>query len=57
MERLDRLAARRRVEDEARSLAPALDLDPEFAVEASSFPEQVDDDSSALAMAEVAIGG
>jgi hypothetical protein len=57
MERLDRLAARRRVEDEARSLAPVLDLDPEFAVEASSFPEQVDDDSSALAMADVAIGG
>jgi len=42
-----------RVEHEARSIAPVRNLDPELVLELSAIPEQVDDDSFALAVSEV----
>jgi len=39
------------------SLARILDLDPEFVPEISVCPEEVDDDSGALAVSEVIIRG
>jgi hypothetical protein len=53
MEGLDRVSPSRGVENETGSLALVLDLDPELGLEVSGVPEQVDDDSVALAVSEV----
>jgi len=50
---MDRLSPSRRIEHEAGSLAPVLDLDAKFIRQIPAIPEQVDDDSVGLAVSEV----
>jgi len=53
VEGLDRFLAGRRVEDEADTLTPVFDLDPEVIDDVSATPEQVDDDVGALPVPEM----
>ena len=53
VEGLDRFSSGHRVESEAGSRAPVLDLDTEFILEIAAVPKQVDGDSVGLAVSEV----
>src|SRR5262245_6673176 len=57
VERLDRVAGGLRIENEPRSVALVLDLDPELVREIPVVPEEVDDDSIVLAVREVISSG
>jgi hypothetical protein len=50
---MERFSPGRRAENEASPVAPVLDLDAEFVIELAAIPEQVDDDSVGLTVAEV----
>jgi hypothetical protein len=49
----DRLPAGGRVQDEASSVAPVLNLHTEFVVKIAAFPEQVDHDPGSLPVPEM----
>jgi hypothetical protein len=57
VEGLECFSPGRRVENEASSVAPVLNLDAEFIFELAVIPEQVDDDPVGLAVSEVCTCG